>query len=192
MALLETPRLQLRELVEADAPFILELLNEPGWLRFIGDRGIRDAAAARGYIVDVVLTMYRENGFGLWAVQGRDGGDTLGLCGLIRRPGLADVDIGFAFLARHHGRGLAREAAAAVLDHARHVLALPRIVAITSLDNGASIRLLERVGLRFESIVTLPHSEEPLRLFATDWPDCADPSTPPAAPAGPAAGSSPR
>ena len=164
---LETDRLRLRELHEGDAAFILELLNEPGWLRYIGDRGIRTLDAARQYIVDGPVAMYRRHGFGLYAVVGKQHGELLGMCGLIKRDSLDDVDIGFAFLARHGGRGYGLESAAAVLDHARRVLRLPRVVAITAVDNHASIRLLERIGLRFEKMVRLAGDDEEIRLFAT-------------------------
>jgi RimJ/RimL family protein N-acetyltransferase len=166
-AFLETDRLVLRELHEGDAAFILELLNEPGWLRFIGDRGIRTLEAAHQYIVDGPVAMYRRHGFGLYAVVGKQHGEPLGMCGLIKRETLDDVDIGFAFLARHARQGYGLESASAVLHHARHVLRLPRVVAITAVDNEASIRLLEKIGLRFEKMVTLAGDDEEIRLFAT-------------------------
>jgi ribosomal-protein-alanine N-acetyltransferase len=165
--ILDTERLLLRELHAGDAPFVLELLNEPGWLRFIGDRGIRTVEAACAYIENGPMKMYRDHGFGLYAVQARHGGEPLGLCGLIKRSGLDDVDIGFAFLERHSGLGYGVESAAAVMAHARRVLGLQRIVAITSVDNHKSIRLLERIGLRFEKLVTLPGDDEEIKLFAT-------------------------
>lgn len=165
--LLDTERLTLRELDGGDAGFILELLNEPGWLRYIGDRGIRTLDAARDYLDNGPLKMYREHGFGLWAVEHRHDREPLGLCGLIKRPALEHVDIGFAFLARHGGRGYALESATAVMAHARQVLGLARVVAITSVDNQRSIRLLERIGLRFERMITLPGDDEAIRLFAT-------------------------
>src|SRR5688500_15335731 len=165
--ILETEQLSLRELHDGDAAFILELLNEPGWLRYIGDRGIRTLDGARAYIENGPLKMYRDHGFGLYVVQTRQGGEPLGLCGLIKRDGLDDVDIGFAFLARHNGRGYGLESATAVMDHARRTLGLGRIVAITSVDNQPSIRLLERIGLRFEKLITLPGGDEEIKLFAT-------------------------
>ena len=175
MKILETDRLLLRELTPGDAPFILELLNEPGWLRFIGDRGLRTVDAARDYLVNGPMAMYDRHGFGLWAVESRDTGSPLGMAGLIRRKGLDDVDIGFAFLERHQGRGYAFEAASAVMGHARDVLGLGRVVAISSVDNADSIRLLERIGLRYEKLVTLPGNDEPVKLFGTTarWRDQA-------------------
>lgn len=142
---LETERLRLREFVPEDAAFILELVNEPDWLRFIGDRGIRDLEAARRYIADGPRAMQARLGFSLWCVESRQDGRPLGMCGLIKRDTLEHVDIGFAFLARHRGRGYAREAAAATLQHAR-TLGLGRLAAITDPANLRSIRLLEMLG----------------------------------------------
>src|SRR5437762_1683859 len=120
--LLQTDRLRLRELDERDAGFMLELLNEPGWLRFIGDRGIRTEEAAREYLRNGPMTMYRERGFGLWCVEVKPVGTPVGVCGLIKRDTLDDIDIGFAFLARHEGCGYGAESARAVMTHAREVL----------------------------------------------------------------------
>jgi len=145
--ILETDRLRLREFTAEDAPFILELVNEPDWLRFIGDRGIRDLDAARRYIADGPRAMQARLGFSLWCVEARADGMPLGMCGLIKRDNLEHVDLGFAFLARHRGRGYAREAAAAVLAHARG-LGLGCLAAITDPMNVRSIRLLEALGFR--------------------------------------------
>lgn len=144
---METPRLRLRQLVADDAPFILELLNEPGWLRFIGDRGVHDLEGARGYIEKGPRSMYTRLGFGLYCVEAKGEGTPLGMCGLLKRDNLEHVDLGFAFLARHQGRGYAREAAAASLAEARG-LGLTEVAAITSPDNQRSIQLLESLGFR--------------------------------------------
>ncbi len=164
---LETDRLVLRRLDAADAPFILELLNDPDWLRFIGDKGVRNLEDARTYIRTGPADMYARLGHGLYLVELKDGGTPIGLCGLIKRETLDDVDIGFAFLPQYRARGYAREAAAATLVHARDSLGLKRIVAITAPDNQASARLLERIGLRFERLIRFSSEAHPLRLFAT-------------------------
>jgi RimJ/RimL family protein N-acetyltransferase len=150
VTILETERLALREFRPDDDAFILELLNEAGWLRYIGDRGLRTREAARDYIVNVPMSMYARCGFGLWAVQRKDDATLLGMCGLIRRETLADVDIGFAFLDRHQGRGYAYEAAAAVVAHGRDAIGLSRIVAITALDNAGIDQAAgeDRAGVR--------------------------------------------
>jgi RimJ/RimL family protein N-acetyltransferase len=167
MTVLETPRLRLRRLREGDAAFILELVNEPGWLRYIGDKKIASAEDARNYLVKGPMAMYERVGFGLYLVELRDGGEALGICGLIKRDTLDDVDIGFAFLARHGSRGYAREAAAATLDHGRRVLGLGRIVAITVPDNASSIHLLEKIGLRRMREMRLAGADHDVLLFAT-------------------------
>jgi RimJ/RimL family protein N-acetyltransferase len=166
---LETERLVLRHLHEGDAAFILRLLNEPSWIRFIGDRGVRTLEGARAYIARGPAASYERHGFGLDLVELKDGGAPAGICGLIKRDGLADVDIGFAFLPEFWGRGYALEAAAAVMEHAEHVLGLRRVVAITSKDNDSSIRLLEKLGMSFEGVTTLPGDDEEIKLFARDF-----------------------
>jgi RimJ/RimL family protein N-acetyltransferase len=164
----QSRRLGLRPLTEADAPFLLELLNDPDWHRHIGDRGVRSLDDARAYVRNGPMAMYARHGFGLWAVEGRgdEPAEALGICGLLKRDTLDDIDLGFAFLACHRGRGLALEAARLSLDHAREVLGKTRVLAITSLDNHSSIRLLERLGFHFERILTLGNDPTPVRLFA--------------------------
>ncbi len=166
--ILETPRLVLREFTQGDAAFVLGLLNEPSWLRFIGDRGVRDLDAARRYLDDGPRASYVRNGFGLWCVVPKGSEAPVGMCGLIRRESLPDVDVGFAFLPAAWGRGFARESAAAVLAHARDALGLGRVLAITDPENTASIRVLERVGMRQEGTIRMPGESIDLLLFAWD------------------------
>ena len=163
--ILETPRLVLREFTHEDDAFVLRLLNEHSWLRFIGDRGVRTLPDARRYLDDGPRRSYARNGFGLWCVVPKGGDAPVGMCGLIRRDTLPDVDVGFAFLPEAWGRGYARESAAAVLDHARDVLGLRRVLAITDPENAASIRVLERVGMRREGTVRMPAESIDLLLF---------------------------
>jgi RimJ/RimL family protein N-acetyltransferase len=167
MRVLETERLVLRWLSADDAEFMLALLNDPAWLRFIGDRGVRTLEGARDYIVNGPMAMYSRFGFGLYATEIKETGAVAGLCGLVKRDGLDDVDIGFAFLPAYRSQGYAYEAASATMAYARDTLGLERIVAITSEDNHSSGRLLEKIGLRFEKMVQLPNDGEVLRLFAT-------------------------
>jgi RimJ/RimL family protein N-acetyltransferase len=169
MPVLATERLDLRQLRESDADFIFRLLNDPSWLRYIGDRGVRSVEDARRYIVDGPVRMYATLGFGLFLVERRHDGIAMGLCGLLKRDGLDDVDIGFAFFPEFGGQGYALEAARATLEFglARH--GLRRIVAITAQDNQASIRLLEKLGLRFERDVSLRGDTSLLKLFAIEY-----------------------
>ena len=168
MKVLETDRLNLRWLSTDDAEFILELLNEPSFLRFIGDKGVRTLDDARDYILNGPADMYTRLGFGLYLTELKDGSVPIGICGLLKRDGLEDVDIGFAFLPKFWGRGYAYESAAAVMAYGKTVLGLNRIVAITSPDNYASGRLLEKLGLRFERMIYLSNDAPQVRLFASD------------------------
>jgi ribosomal-protein-alanine N-acetyltransferase len=170
MAVLETERLVLRKLTVGDAAFIVALLNDPDWIRFIGDRGVRTLPQARHYIDPGLHAMYAKYGYGLWLVERRSDSKAMGMCGLMRREGLDHVDLGFASLPAFRGQGYTSEAAAATLKYAREVARLRRLVAITALDNHASIRVLERLGMRFESTLHLPNDREELKLFAIDWP----------------------
>lgn len=149
MLILETERLQLRTVSPDDAPFYLELVNEPSWIRFIGDRGIRTLDAARAAILDGPVAMYERLGYSLYLVQRRSDGAALGMCGLIKRDVLPETDIGYAISPRYWGQGYAYEAAAAVVAHARGPLGLAALMAITSPDNAASIQLLGRLGMQF-------------------------------------------
>lgn len=154
-AVIATERLVLRRLVVADAPFVLELVNDPSWLRFIGDKGVRTLDDARAYITNGPQASYARHDFGLWLVELKSARTPLGICGLIRRDTLDDVDIGFAFLPSFRGQGHALEAAAATVRHARECVRLERLVAIVSPGNAASIRLLEKLGMRFERMLQL-------------------------------------
>jgi ribosomal-protein-alanine N-acetyltransferase len=164
MNIIRTDRLVLRQLEVQDAEFILELLNEAQFLRFIGDKGVRTPDDARAYILEGPRDSYGRNGFGLYASCLFDG-TPAGICGLVKRDGLADADVGFAFLARYCAQGYAVESASAVLAHARQVLRMQRIVAITSPENFGSIAVLERIGLKFERMIRLSEYSPELKLF---------------------------
>ena len=168
MTVLETDRLTLRQLTIDDAAFIFELVNDPDWLRFIGDRGVRTLEDARNYILNGPLAMYERVGFGLYLVKRKSDGVPIGMCGLIKREGLDDVDLGFAYLLQFRAQGYAYESASAVLAYGRREFGLKRIVAITSLDNVRSIQLLEKLGFVFEKIIRLSDDGEELKLFAAE------------------------
>ena len=164
---METARLELRRLTKDDAAFVLELVNEPSWLRFIGDRNVHSLEDAAAYIAKGPLESYEKNGFGLYLVAVKESGEPAGMCGLIRRDTLPHPDIGFAFLPRFWGRGYAHEAAAAVLDYGRASLGLAGpILAIVNPDNERSIALLEKLGMNFEGPFRLPGEEQDIQLFA--------------------------
>jgi ribosomal-protein-alanine N-acetyltransferase len=162
---IHTARLTLRELSPADAGFILRLLNEPAFLRYIGDRGVRNEADALGYLQQGPMASYARHGHGLLRVGLQSTDEPVGICGLVRRDTLPHADIGFAFLPEHCSRGYAVEAAAAAIHHGRTDLGLDEILAIVAPDNARSIRVLERLGLCFEREVVLSPGAAPLSLF---------------------------
>jgi len=166
MTVLDTERLSLRELTVDDAEFIMMLLNEPSFLRYIGDKKVRNLDDARQYILNGPVASYERHGFGLNCVELRESHTPIGMCGLLKRDELPDPDIGFALLPDFWNKGFAFEAAEAVLKDARERLQIQRILAITSLDNDASINLLKRLGFRFEEVVQLSPNGEQLRLFS--------------------------
>ncbi|HEX2454248.1 MAG TPA: GNAT family N-acetyltransferase [Vicinamibacterales bacterium] len=165
---LETTRLTLRRLTPADAPFILELLNDPSFVRYIGDKGVRTREDAVGYITAGPIASYERHGFGLFLVELKEGRVPIGICGLLKRDWLEDVDVGFAFLPRFWSQGYARESASAVLDFGRDRWRLARILAITSPDNVASIGLLTKVGFRLDRVARWPDERSEIKVFALD------------------------
>ena len=165
MKTLETDRLLLRQLGEADAPFMLELMNEPDFHRFVGDRGLRTTEDAAAYLVDKILPSYERFGFGFYLVELKPGGPPIGICGLVKRETLEWVDVGFAFLEAFRGKGYAFEAAKAVIENGRTIFGLTRIVGVTAPDNQISIRLLEKLGLRYEKSIHLPGYGDESLLF---------------------------
>lgn len=165
MQVAETERLRLRWLDVDDAAFILELVNEPSWIRYIGDKAVKTLQDAANYIRNGPMAMYRRLGFGLYLVELKQTREPAGICGLIRRTGLQNEDLGFAFLPRYWNKGYALESASAVMAHAR-VLGLSRVVAILSHDNYRSGRLLEKLGFRFEGTIRLQADDDELDLYA--------------------------
>jgi RimJ/RimL family protein N-acetyltransferase len=170
MIVCETPRLRLRYLTLQDAAFILELLNDPEFIRNIGDRGVRTLEAARSYIQSGAVTGYHNGGLGLFLVELKQNATPIGVCGLLKRDYLPDVDVGFALHEGFRGQGYAFEAAEAVMRRGREVLGYGKIVAITSPDNHASIKLLQRLGLVYERTLRAPDVKRDTSLFAPAEP----------------------
>jgi RimJ/RimL family protein N-acetyltransferase len=167
MKVLETDRLTLRHLSTGDAEFILELLNEPSFIRYIGDKQIRTLDDARRYVLEGPMKSYATYGFGLNLVQLKSEGKPIGICGLLKRDTLPDPDIGFAFLPAFWNQGYAFEAAAAVMSHGRANLGVERVLAITTPDNEASGKLLGKIGLRFDRLVKLSEDAAEVKLFVS-------------------------
>lgn len=168
MNLIETERLILRKLSTDDAGFILGLLNQPSFIQFIGDRGVRTLDDARDYILKRLVYSYQRFGFGLYLTLLKESEVPIGICGLVKRETLNDVDVGFAFLPQYWSKGYAFESASAVLAYARDNLGLKRIVGVTTPDNHGSIRVLEKMGLKFEKMVKLSEEDVELKLFASE------------------------
>lgn len=165
---IETERLSLREMSEADAAFVLEILNDPGFIRFVGDRGVRTLESAARYIDERFVEGYRQNGFGLWLTETKDERVPVGMCGLVTRKELNVVEVGYAFLPPFRSRGYAFEAASATLRYARDVLGQSRLYAVVDSDNALSIRVLEKLGMKFERMVRLSADEPEIKLFSTE------------------------
>lgn len=167
MKVLETERLDIRRLAPSDAEFILELLNQPSFFQYIGDKGVRTLDDARDYIATGPVASYDKFGFGMYLTTLKDG-TPIGICGLVKRETLPDVDVGFAFLPEYWSQGYAFESASAVLYHAKKDHGLNRIVAIATADNRSSIKLLQRLGLSFERVVRLTEESDEVSLLARD------------------------
>ena len=164
---LETDRLQIVKFTTDDVAFILDLVNTPSWLAYIGDRGVKTLHDAHQYILNGPLKSYEAVGFGLYRVKLKSSGISIGMCGLLKRDTLEDIDIGFAFLPDYVGLGYGYEAATAVMTYAHRVLGVARVVGITRPDNQLSIRLLEKLGLQFERTFRLGTSSADSLLFGT-------------------------
>jgi RimJ/RimL family protein N-acetyltransferase len=162
---IRTDRLVLRWLSLEDAEFIYELVNDAEWIRHIGDRGVRSLEDARTYLLQGPIAMYTRVGFGLYRVELQESRVPVGICGLLKRDSLDDVDVGFAFLPRFRSHGYALEAARATLEYGERQLGLSRIVAIVSPGNHASIQLLQKLGLGLERMVRLADGEDEVCLF---------------------------
>jgi len=167
MMLLETNRLRLRRLSVDDAEFILRLLNEPSFIQNIGDRGVRTAEDARAYILKGPVASYEKFGFGLLLVELKESGVPIGMCGLLKRDVLEHVDIGYALLPEFWSQGYAFESASAVMSYAREKLGAKQVLAVVNADNQSSIRLLEKMGFRYEKMIRLADDAAEIKLFSS-------------------------
>jgi len=166
MTVTQTERLTLARLTDDDAPFMLRILNDPSFLRFIGDRGVRTVEQALDYMAKGPIDSYARHGYGMYLTALKDTLVPIGLCGLVKRDYLEEPDIGFAFLPEFWSRGYALESAKAMLTHARDDARLPRLLAITSQDNVASITLLRKLGFGFERLIQAPGETVQINLFS--------------------------
>ncbi|SDM24854.1 Protein N-acetyltransferase, RimJ/RimL family [Catalinimonas alkaloidigena] len=169
MTRLETDRLVLTELTLADAPFMLHLLNTPAWLQYIGDRGVRTVDQAETYLLKGALRSYETSGFGFYRTALKTDDTPIGICGLVKRDFLDDVDIGFAFLPAYVGQGYGFEAAQATLTYATQTLGFRRLVGIVSEQNQPSVRLLQKLGFRYERHMRVPGEDKEVLLLGQTW-----------------------
>jgi RimJ/RimL family protein N-acetyltransferase len=166
--ILETDRLRLRTLTPDDAEFMLGLLNEPSFIRNIGDRGVRTLEDARSYILNGPVASYERHGFGLWLVEVKESGAPAGICGLLKRDAMDDTELGYALMPEYWSKGYALESASAVMAYASEELGLKRVAAITDVDNQSSIRLLEKIGFKYEGMIRLSDDAPEIKLFASE------------------------
>jgi RimJ/RimL family protein N-acetyltransferase len=165
---LETERLSLRRFTLEDAAFALKLVNEPAFIANVGDKGVRSLDDARRYLAEGPIAMYERHGYGLWHAALRETGAAVGMCGLLKRDILPDVDVGYAYLPEFRGRGLASEAARAVLRHGERKFGLRRVIAVVAEGNQASIRVLEKIGLRYERMYPMYPGQPEVRLYSIE------------------------
>ncbi len=165
-SIIETERLILREFTFDDTKFILDLLNSPGWLEFIGDRNVKTENDAKEYLQNGPMKSYSENGFGLSMVELKSTKIPIGMCGILRRDSLEHPDIGFAFLPEFTGKGYAFEIANATIAFAKNKLKIKTIHAITLPRNKTSIKLLTKIGMKFVKPIFLPNDKDELMLYS--------------------------
>lgn len=166
--IIETERLRLREFNSTDGELIFELLNSPGWLKYIGSRSIATIDDAIKYIETKLQNGYRESGFGFYLVELRATGEKTGMCGLVKREGLDNIDIGFALLPRYENKGYAFESSLAVIQYAKNILNIDKLAAITQPTNLSSIKLLGKLGMKFEKKINIPGDPEELLLYSME------------------------
>ncbi len=166
LKILETKRLILREVSVDNAEFMLDLLNQPSFIKYIGDRNVRTIAESKEFIESRYIKSYRDNGFGLYAVELKDSAEAIGICGFVKRDTLPDPDIGFAFLPQFCGQGFAVESAEGSMKYGEETLGFTKVLAITTQNNESSGKLLAKIGFKFVELVKMPHDDEELKLFA--------------------------
>ena len=163
--ILETERLYLRRITLDDADLMLAVWNDPAFVRNVGDRGIRTLEEARDAVISGPLQLFSSYGYGPFVMVQKSDGARAGVCGLFRRDFLEHPDIGFALLPDYRGGGLVGEASIAVVKHARDDLGLEKITAIVSPDNAPSIGVIEKLGLSFSRMITMPDDEKEICLY---------------------------
>ena len=166
MIILKTSRLYLSKINKKDASFLYQLMNDPDWILNIGDRQINNLEDAENFIANRFIKSYKENGFGFYILRLIEDDSPIGICGLIKRDGLDHVDIGYALMPEFRGNGYAFEAAKVVYTYGLNHFKLDKIVAIVNSGNKKSEQILEKLGLQFEKMITLPNETKEIQLFS--------------------------
>ena len=162
---IETDRLTLTEFTKKDASFFYELVNEPAWKKYIGDRNVNSIEDAEIYLSEKIIPSYKQHGFGFYVVRLKNSNILIGMCGLIKRDWMNYVEIGYAFLAKYRGKGYAIEASISTKEFAKNKLSIPKIAAITDVENEKSGKLLNRLGLEFSELISYPGENKKCRLY---------------------------
>lgn len=165
MQIIQSERLSMRWLTEDDAEFVLRLVNDPDWLRNIGSKNVHSVSDARRYLQEGPLALYRDYGFGLYALCLVNSQQPIGICGLVKRPHLPHADVGYALLPEHRGYGYAVEAVRLAMQHAIRDFDMTTLVAIVNMDNHASAKVLWKNGFKAQAPITLPNEEKPVAYF---------------------------
>jgi RimJ/RimL family protein N-acetyltransferase len=168
MTVLETERLLLARLSYDHCEFIFELVNEPSFKRYIGDKDVQSLEDAQRYLREGPIGSYERFGYGLFLVNVKETGLPAGICGLVKREEFDDPDLGFAFLERYRRNGYASESARAVLEYGFDDLGLDRIIAMADPENAPSVRLLENLGFTYERKVRMPEDDHDINLFSLE------------------------
>jgi len=158
----------MRRITLDDADVMLAIWNDPAFVQYVGDRGVRTIEQAQQVLGESVLTLYETYGYGPYCMIRKADVQRIGICGLFRREHLEHPDIGFAVLPEFCGAGFALEAASAVVEHARVDLDIRTLTAIVSPKNTTSIGLIEKLGLSLVGGITMPGEREEVRLYSKD------------------------
>lgn len=162
---LKSERLILSEFTKNDASFFYQLVNEPAWKQYIGDKNVHTILDAEKYLENNIIPSYQKFGFGFYVVMLKEDNTSIGMCGLIKRDWMDYVEIGFAFLAQYRGKGYAIESSIATKKYAKEKLAISQIAAITDVDNEKSGNLLNRLGLEFDRLISYPGENKKCKLY---------------------------
>lgn len=168
---LETARLQLNWLTENDADLMLAIWNDPDFIRFVGDRGVRTLDEAREAMEAGVLKLYRDFGYGPYRMSLHNSDVPMGICGLFKRDNLEYPDIGYGLLPAFCASGYAYEAAQAVADHARDHMKLAELCAIVTPQNTRSVHLLEKLGMCAGESIRMPGDDEDVVVYSIKLED---------------------